>query len=131
MAVYGRQRVTSAGRAAVLAATAGLPPIDLESVAAQAELQNRVDRAYLVPLKDFPALVTGLGPDLRVVESVGRRSFGYESVYFDTPDLLTYRAHLQRRRRRFKARTRTYLDSGLCMFEVKTVGPRGATVKAG
>jgi hypothetical protein len=38
-------------------------------------------------------------------------------------------AHLQRRRSRFKARTRTYLDSGLCMFEVKTVGERGNTVK--
>jgi hypothetical protein len=41
----------------------------------------------------------------------------------------TYRAHLQRRRRRFKARTRTYTDSGLCMFEVKLAGARGETVK--
>jgi hypothetical protein len=30
---------------------------------------------------------------------------------------------------RFKARTRTYLDSGLCMFEVKLTGARGETVK--
>ena len=51
-----------------------------------------------------------------------RRSFDYESVYFDTPDLSTYRAHVQRRRLRFKARTRTYTDSGLCMFEVKLTG---------
>ena len=59
----------------------------------------------------------------------GRRTFGYESVYFDTPDLSTYRAHVQRRRQRFKARTRTYTDSGLCMFEVKLTGARGETVK--
>ena len=59
----------------------------------------------------------------------GRRTFGYESVYFDTPELSTYRAHLQRRRQRFKARTRTYTDTGLCMFEVKLTGARGETVK--
>ena len=36
---------------------------------------------------------------------------------------------MQRRRQRFKARTRTYTDSGLCMFEVKLTGARGETVK--
>jgi hypothetical protein len=66
---------------------------------------------------------------MQVLEIDGRRTFGYESVYFDTPDLTTYRAHLQRRRQRFKARTRTYTDSGLCMFEVKLSGARGETVK--
>jgi hypothetical protein len=74
-------------------------------------------------------LIGELSSTFRVLNIDGQRTFDYESVYFDTPDLLTYRAHLQRRRRRFKARTRTYLDSGLCMFEVKTVGERGATVK--
>jgi VTC domain len=43
--------------------------------------------------------------------------------------LTSYRAHLQRRRQRFKARTRTYTDTGLCMFEVKLTGARGETVK--
>ena len=45
--------------------------------------------------------------------------------HFDTPQLTAYRAHLQRRRRRFKARTRAYTDSGLNMFEVKLAGARG------
>ena len=35
----------------------------------------------------------------------------------------------RKRRRRFKVRTRTYLDSGLCFLEVKTRGARGTTVK--
>jgi len=51
-------------------------------------------------------------------------------VYFDTPSLTLYRAHHQGRRRRWKARTRTYLDSGACLFEVKTQGRRESTVKA-
>jgi hypothetical protein len=51
------------------------------------------------------------------------------ATHFDTPQLTAYRAHLQRRRRRFKARTRTYTDSGLNMFEVRLAGARGETVK--
>ena len=59
----------------------------------------------------------------------GRRVFGYESTYFDTPDCEQYRAHRQGRRRRYKVRSRSYVDTGLSMFEVKTKGLRGATVK--
>ena len=106
-----------------------LRPIALDDLVESADLQTRVDRKYFVPAKTFRLLIAELGCTFRVLEIDGQRTFAYESVYFDTPDLLTYRAHLQRRRRRFKARTRTYLDSGLCMFEVKTVGARGATVK--
>src|SRR5699024_11159671 len=35
----------------------------------------------------------------------------------------------QGRRRRYKVRSRTYVDTDLCMFEIKTKGLRGATVK--
>ena len=96
---------------------------------ALAELQTRVDRKYFVPAEVFRRMIAELAGELRVLDIDGRRTFGYESVYFDTPDLATYRAHLQRRRLRFKARTRTYTDSGLSMFEVKLTGPRGETVK--
>ncbi len=36
---------------------------------------------------------------------------------------------MQQRRRRYKCRSREYVDSGLRMFEVKLKGPRGRTVK--
>ena len=120
--------VTPAGEA-VAAAAAGIDPIGLAELNAMAELQTRVDRKYFVPAEIFGRLITKLFDELLVLDIDGRRSFGYESVYFDTPRLATYRAHLQRRRQRFKARTRTYTDSGLCMFEVKLVGARGETVK--
>jgi hypothetical protein len=94
-----------------------------------AELQTRVDRKYFVPADVFHRSIGEIADELRVLDIDGRRTFGYESVYFDTPDMETYRAHLQRRRRRFKARTRTYSDSRLCMFEVKLNGARGETVK--
>jgi hypothetical protein len=126
-------RVPSPGIApaerAVAVAAGRVDPIGLDELMALAELQTRVDRKYFVPAAAFRELVAGLGGALRVLDMDGRRSFGYESVYFDTPDLTTYRAHVQRRRQRFKARTRTYTDSGLCMFEVKLTGARGETVK--
>ena len=114
---------------AVAAAAALVDPIGLDELMELAELQTRVDRKYFVPADVFRRLIAELAGELRVLEIDGRRTFGYESVYFDTPDLATYRAHLQRRRQRFKARTRTYTDSGLCMFEVKLTGARGETVK--
>ncbi|HEY9413388.1 MAG TPA: polyphosphate polymerase domain-containing protein [Pseudonocardia sp.] len=104
-------------------------PISLEDLVESADLQVRMDRKYFVPAATFRTLIDELGPEFTVLEIDGRRTFDYESVYFDTAELLTYRAHLQGRRRRFKVRTRTYLNSGLCMFEVKTEGVRENTVK--
>ena len=64
-----------------------------------------------------------------MLEIAAARSFAYESVYFDTLDLACYLLAAHRRRRRFKVRTRTYLDSGLSWLEVKTRGARQNTVK--
>ena len=121
-------RVSAAERA-VAEAAAMVAPIGLAELMELAELQTRVDRKYFVPAEVFRRMIGELSGGMRVLEIDGRRTFGYESIYFDTPELDSYRAHMQRRRQRFKARTRTYTDSGLCMFEVKVKGARGETVK--
>jgi hypothetical protein len=127
--VYAGARPASPARTQLLAATSRMPPISLAQVLEHAALDTRTDLKYVLPLNAFPALLARLGPGLRVLEIHGRRMFGYRSVYFDTPDLLSYRQHLQGNRRRFKVRTRTYLDSADCVLEVKIKGPRSATVK--
>jgi hypothetical protein len=99
-------RATAAARA-VVAAAEMVDPIGLAELMELAELQTRVDRKYFVPAQVFCQLIGEVAGQLRVLEIDGLRTFGYESVYFDTPNLSTYRAHLQRRRHRFKARTRT------------------------
>ena len=94
-----------------------------------AGLLTRVDRKYLVPLTCAQNLVDGLAPHARVLAIDERRRFSYTSTYFDTPGLEAFMLAARKRRRRFKVRTRTYLDSGLCFLEVKTRGARGTTVK--
>jgi len=106
-----------------------LAPIRLEELVERAALQTRVDRKYLLPATDVDALLTEASDEIRVLQIGARRTFAYESVYFDTAGLLSYHLAAHRRRRRFKVRTRTYLDSAECWLEVKTRGPRGRTVK--
>jgi hypothetical protein len=124
--------VTARSRASavVAGAVAGLPPASLAEVIERAALQARVDRKYLVPVDRFAELISRLPSTWAALEIDGLRGFAYESVYFDTPDLLSYRQHLQGRRRRYKVRTRAYLDSADCAFEVKLKGRRDQTVKA-
>lgn len=105
-------------------------PVGLAELQERASLQTRVDRKYLLPADEVDALLAALRDDVRVLDVDGERRFAYESVYFDTPGLDCYLAAAHRRRRRFKVRTRTYVDSAQCWFEVKTRGPRGTTVKS-
>ena len=106
-----------------------LATTSLAELNSAAGLLTRVDRKYLVPLERAQELVGGLTSKARVLDIDGRRRFSYASTYFDTPGLEAFMLTARKRRRRFKVRTRTYLDSGLCFLEVKTRGARGTTVK--
>jgi len=114
---------------AALRSVADLAPIGLDELNARAALQERVDTKFIVFPSVLERLVAHVGSETEVLEIAGRRQFRYDSTYFDTPGWRTYRDHVQQRRRRFKARTRTYVDSGLCMFEIKLEGTRGTTEK--
>lgn len=106
-----------------------LGAVTLDELVAEASLLARVDRKYVVPREGLDAVLAAIDPGTRVLEIDGARDFAYESVYFDTDDHLAYRLTAQRRRRRFKLRTRSYLDTGGCFLELKTKSGRGATVK--
>ena len=107
----------------------GFAPLSLEELNARAELRHRVDTKYLVPLESLEAVLAALNGSYTVLEIESRRHFTYRTTYFDSPGLTTYRAHMQQRRRRFKCRSRQYVESGLTYFEVKLKGRRGETVK--
>jgi len=120
---------TAAASNVFVPSTEHFSTISLEELADRAALLTRVDRKYLVPAADLAALLTELRDQARVLQIDGQQHFDYESVYFDTPDSTSYLLAAHPRRRRFKARTRSYLDSGDCYLEVKTKGSRGATAK--
>ncbi|MEV7807579.1 polyphosphate polymerase domain-containing protein [Microbispora sp. NPDC088329] len=108
---------------------ARLAPVGLAELVDRAALQTRVDRKYLVPVEALPQLLGRLMPYARVLDIDGERTFRYRSVYFDTPQLVSFHCAAYRRRRRFKVRTRTYLDSAQCWLEVKINGARGSITK--
>jgi hypothetical protein len=112
-----------------LAALDAFRPVPLEMLDSAVALRVRTDRKYVVDQSTLARLLDRLAGTHSVLEIGGRRVFTYDSVYFDTPELHAARAHVQRRRRRFKARSRLYADAGACWFEVKIKGARGETVK--
>ena len=99
---------------------ARLAPVGLDELIEVAGLQTRIDRKYALSTGDLAMVVDLLPTGTRVLDIAGSRGFGYASVYFDTPELLSYHQAAYRRRRRFKVRTRTYLSSGEEVLEVKT-----------
>ena len=106
-----------------------LPTTSLERLLAQAALQTRVDRKYVLDAADLPGVLGAVDGSLEVLRIDGRQRFGYHSTYFDTPALDAFHLAGRGRRRRFKVRTRSYRDSGETWLEVKTRGRRGETVK--
>lgn len=119
----------SRSRAVVTGTATAREPISLSHVTRVAGLQTRTDNKYLLTPEQFVELMDNVPSSTRILDIDERRVFSYESVYFDTEDLALFRAHRQRRRRRFKVRTRSYVDTGGTTFEVKLKGYREQTVK--
>lgn len=88
---------------------------ELDSVS----LLNRTDSKYTLRgedlLKIFPCLIE----NYHVLEIDGVRVFSYENNYFDTPDLQFFRDHHNGYVNRIKVRSRRYVESDLCFFEIK------------
>ncbi|MDJ0349005.1 polyphosphate polymerase domain-containing protein [Cryobacterium sp. PH29-G1] len=108
---------------------ARLGTIGLAELTERASLLTRIDRKYVLPRSELHLVLRELDPGVRVLDIEGVRSSAYESVYFDTPELTSFMMAAHPRRRRFKIRTRTYVDSAQSYLEVKTRGGRGVTVK--
>lgn len=115
--------------AAIHDVVGSLPSVSLETTLAEAALQTRVDRKYVVDAGALAGVLQRCDGGLAVLDIDGVRHFGYESIYFDTPDLDLFRATALERPRRTKVRTRLYLDSGLTVLEVKARDARGVTAK--
>src|SRR5256885_7998262 len=81
-------------------------PMTLDELNRDAALRDRFDFKYIVPWATAEQLFEQLTGTARVLEIAGRRLFTYETIYFDSASLQTYREHVQHRRKRFKTRSR-------------------------
>ena len=106
-----------------------LAPIGLEDLNKHAALLTRVDRKYVLGLEEARRVLALVDPASRLLSIDGLDVSAYSTTYYDTPGLDAFSMTARPRRRRFKVRTRLYLDSGQAFLEVKTRGPRGTTIK--
>ena len=88
-----------------------LERISLDDMNARAALLTRVDRKYVVPTDRLDELIALMNPARRYWKSRGRLSSAMPRCYFDTPELHSFMDTAHKRRRRYKVRTRSYLDS--------------------
>jgi hypothetical protein len=85
-----------------------LAPTSLDALDARAALRRRVDTKYVVARGSLAAMIDRVAERYEVLEIDGLRAFSYESVYFDTPGLLSFHEHVEGVRPRFKSRSRVY-----------------------
>lgn len=109
---------------------AGFATIGLTELNGRAALLKRLERKYLLNQVQLDDLFDVLRFSHSVLEIDGLRSHGYQSTYYDTPELLCFRAHNQGRTNRFKLRIRRYEDSGLAFCELKEKTRVAATAKS-
>jgi hypothetical protein len=94
-----------------------------------AELMNRVDTKYLIPIDLLEPLLVTLVPYYTALEIKGKRIFTYHNTYFDTDEYDFYHAHHQGKLNRYKVRHRNYVDSEKGFLEVKFKNNKGRTIK--
>ena len=106
-----------------------LPSISLADLDSTWSLTRRYDTKFMLERSVVDEFLTATSASLAALEIDGARAFTYRTTYFDTPDLLFYRDHAQRRSRRVKVRTRLYVESRRARLEVKAKLGNGQTHK--
>ena len=104
-------------------------PISLAELNAKAEMLRRRDNKYVIERTIMQEALKEFVDYFDVLEIDGRRSFTYDTCYFDSSDFECYRDHHRGRRQRIKVRIRNYIESDLCFVEVKLKDKRGETIK--
>lgn len=88
---------------------------DMDSV----KLMDRVDTKFIFTLNHFSDILPLLNEHYKVLSINGKNISAYESLYYDSEDLLFFKEHQRKRLNRMKVRYRKYLDSNIAFLEVK------------
>lgn len=103
-------------------------PITLERMD-EVKLLNRMDTKFVFNAGKLPCILAQLYASCYILEIGAVRLQRYETLYFDTPGHHLYLNHHNKRMNRFKVRSRKYVDSGLCYFEIKFKNNKQRTLK--
>ncbi|MBP8066849.1 MAG: polyphosphate polymerase domain-containing protein [Flavobacterium sp.] len=97
---------------------AALKPVSIAEIENVA-LLNRVDRKFVLTEDELESIIPCLIDHYYILEINDIRIFSYENNYFDTPDLQFFRDHHNGYVNRIKVRTRKYVETDMCFFEIK------------
>jgi hypothetical protein len=95
-----------------------LPSVDLQQLD-EVSLLNRIDSKYLLNKNSLDLILPFISKNYKVLEIGNNRIFTYENNYFDTQNLQFYHDHHNGYLNRIKVRSRKYLETGSCFFEIK------------
>ncbi len=94
------------------------------------KLLNRIDSKYLTDEKTLEKILEDAARDgYRALVAGGSKISPYYSVYYDTAGMKMFLDHHNRRLKRQKVRTRSYVNSGLAFLEIKRKNNKGRTSK--
>lgn len=105
-----------------------LEPITLEQMSS-IRLMNRTDTKFVTSKEKLVRLLQMVQGKYFAQSIEGNKTANYLTTYWDTDDHLFYLEHHNKRSPRQKVRVRTYLDSDITFFEVKTKNNHGRTKK--
>ncbi len=88
---------------------------EMEEVA----LMNRIDTKYAISETTFLEILPILKESYRILSVGGLKYSGYESLYFDSPDMSFFTDHHKGKNNRLKIRIRKYINNNLAFLEVK------------
>lgn len=94
-----------------------------------ANLMNRVDSKFVLPLSFLPDLLIQLKSCYTVLEINNSRISSYHNQYFDTPDMALYHDHHNGKLNRYKVRRRRYVDTNTEFLEIKLKNNKKRTIK--
>lgn len=94
-----------------------------------ANLMNRVDSKFILPITFLPDLLGQLKQYYSVLEINNKRISSYHNQYFDTPSMTLYQDHHNGKLNRYKVRRRLYIDTNTEFLEVKVKNNKKRTIK--
>jgi len=93
-------------------------PVSLETLD-RVDFSDRMDSKSVFAARLLPEFLERLLPFYFILEQGGKRTFQYESLYFDTARLQLFLDHHRGLGNRQKLRYRRYADSNVSFFEIK------------